>query len=89
MTTLGSPGLVNGGQSVRAGRSGGQPGTREAQLATLDLRRRAWKILVRMRWEDPDVTAARRTELDHELARLAARERRKRRAEARAKQPIQ
>jgi hypothetical protein len=53
-----------------------------AELATADLARRAWKILARMRWEDPDVTAARRAELDHELSMRARREKRERRAAA-------
>jgi hypothetical protein len=55
-----------------------------AELATADLARRAWKILARMRWENPDVTAARRAELDHELAMRARREKRERRAAAMA-----
>jgi hypothetical protein len=53
-----------------------------AELATADLARRAWKILCRMRWENPDVTAARRAELDHELAMRARRQGRERRAAA-------
>jgi hypothetical protein len=53
-----------------------------AELATADLARRAWKILARMRWEDPDVTAARRVELDHELSMRARRIKRERRAAA-------
>jgi hypothetical protein len=53
-----------------------------AELATADLARRAWKILARMRWEHPDVTAARRAELDHELSIRARRRRRERRAAA-------
>jgi hypothetical protein len=55
-----------------------------AELATADLAHRAWKILCRMRWEDPDVTAARRAELDHELAMRARRRGRERRAAAMA-----
>jgi hypothetical protein len=55
-----------------------------AELATADLARRAWKILARMRWEHPDVTAARRAELDHELGMRARREKRERRAAAMA-----
>jgi hypothetical protein len=35
-----------------------------------------------MRWEDPDVTAARRAELDHELTMRARRRGRERRAAA-------
>ena len=58
---------------------------REAELATADLARRAWKILVRMRWENPDVTAARRAELDHELAMRVRRQGRERRAAAMAR----
>jgi hypothetical protein len=53
-----------------------------AELATADLARRAWKILARMRWENPDVTAARRAELDHELSMRARRQGRERRAAA-------
>jgi hypothetical protein len=53
-----------------------------AELATADLARRAWKILARMRWENPDVTAARRAELDHELSMRARRVKRERRAAA-------
>ena len=53
-----------------------------AELATADLARRAWHILCRMRWENPDVTAARRAELDHELAMRARRRKRERRAAA-------
>ena len=55
-----------------------------AELATADLARRAWKILARMRWENPDVTAARRAELDHELSMRARRIKRERRATAMA-----
>jgi hypothetical protein len=51
-----------------------------AELATADLARRAWKILARMRWENPDVTAARRAELDHELSMRTRRVKRERRA---------
>ena len=53
-----------------------------AELATADLARRAWKILARMRWENPDVTAARRAEMDHELGMRARRVKRERRAAA-------
>jgi hypothetical protein len=55
-----------------------------AEIATADLARRAWKILVRMRWENPDVTDARRSELDHELSMRARRVKRERRAAAMA-----
>jgi hypothetical protein len=55
-----------------------------AELATADLARRTWKILARMRWEDPDVTAARRAELDHELSLRVRRQKRERRAAAMA-----
>jgi hypothetical protein len=55
-----------------------------AELATADLTRRAWKILARMRWENPDVTAARRAELDHELSMRTRRVKRERRAAAMA-----
>lgn len=58
--------------------------TRQAEIATLDLRRRAKKILRRIQPEDPDVTAARRAELDHELGRIARRQRRRRRVLAKA-----
>jgi hypothetical protein len=55
-----------------------------AELATADLARRAWHILRRMRWENPDVTAARRAELDHELSMRTRRRGRERRAAAMA-----